>query len=155
MRRQAKLEKDIRCPPEYGPDAFGGRRESRVIRVSALQERPAPRHLDVVPYSRPFAAGQEPIRGSRRTKIAQCGKRAYAAENRSRTRQCHLRKQSETRLVLTLRMRKRLPSPPDINQAGCSNGRLSMNNSKSSMGIGLAKKYPCPYRQPTSTSFSR
>ena len=32
---QAKLEKDIRCPLEYGLDVFGGRWKSRIICVLA------------------------------------------------------------------------------------------------------------------------
>ncbi|MGN1038728.1 MAG: winged helix-turn-helix transcriptional regulator [Mailhella sp.] len=34
---QAKLEKDIRCPLEYGLDVFGGRWKSRIICVLAQQ----------------------------------------------------------------------------------------------------------------------
>ena len=34
---QAKLEKDIRCPLEYGLDVFGGRWKSRIICVLAHQ----------------------------------------------------------------------------------------------------------------------
>ncbi len=35
---QAKLEKDIRCPLEYGLNVFGGRWKSRIICVLAHQE---------------------------------------------------------------------------------------------------------------------
>ena len=33
-----KLEKDIRCPLEYGLDVFGGKWKSRIIRVLASQK---------------------------------------------------------------------------------------------------------------------
>ena len=39
---QAKLEKDIRCPLEYGLDVFGGRWKSRIICV--LAHRPPLRY---------------------------------------------------------------------------------------------------------------
>ena len=35
---QHKLEKDIRCPLEYGLNVFGGKRKSRIICVLAEME---------------------------------------------------------------------------------------------------------------------
>lgn len=35
---KAKLEKDIRCPLEYGLEAFGGKWKSRIICVLAAKE---------------------------------------------------------------------------------------------------------------------
>ena len=35
---QPKLEKDIRCPLEYGLDIFGGKWKSRIIRALAAKE---------------------------------------------------------------------------------------------------------------------
>ncbi|WP_297870155.1 helix-turn-helix domain-containing protein [uncultured Oscillibacter sp.] len=35
---QAKLEKDIRCPLEYGLEVFGGKWKSRIICVLAVKE---------------------------------------------------------------------------------------------------------------------
>lgn len=35
MARKRKLEKDIRCPLEYGMDAFGGKWKSRILCVLA------------------------------------------------------------------------------------------------------------------------
>lgn len=37
MKHQRKLEKDIRCPLEYGLDVFGGKWKSRIICVLAAR----------------------------------------------------------------------------------------------------------------------
>ena len=37
MAHKRKLEKDIRCPLEYGLDVFGGKWKSRIICVLAAQ----------------------------------------------------------------------------------------------------------------------
>ena len=37
MARKRKLEKDIRCPLEYGLDVFGGKWKSRIICVLAVK----------------------------------------------------------------------------------------------------------------------
>ncbi|MGN0073268.1 MAG: winged helix-turn-helix transcriptional regulator [Coriobacteriales bacterium] len=39
MTHKRKLEKDIRCPLEYGLDVFGGKWKSRAICVLAAKER--------------------------------------------------------------------------------------------------------------------
>lgn len=39
MAYQRKIEKDIRCPLEYGLDVFGGKWSSRIICVLAHKER--------------------------------------------------------------------------------------------------------------------
>lgn len=39
MAHKRKLEKDIRCPLEYGLDVFGGRWKARIICVLAAKER--------------------------------------------------------------------------------------------------------------------
>ena len=38
MTHRHKLEKDIRCPLEYGLDVFGGRWKSRIICVLAAKD---------------------------------------------------------------------------------------------------------------------
>ena len=38
MTHRRKLEKDIRCPLEYGLDVFGGRWKSRIICVLAAKD---------------------------------------------------------------------------------------------------------------------
>lgn len=38
MAKRRKLEKDIRCPLEYGLDVFGGKWKSRIICVLAAKE---------------------------------------------------------------------------------------------------------------------
>lgn len=38
MAHKRKLEKDIRCPLEYGLDVFGGRWKSRIICVLAAKK---------------------------------------------------------------------------------------------------------------------
>ena len=39
MAYKRKIEKDIRCPLEYGMDVFGGKWKSRIICVLAAKER--------------------------------------------------------------------------------------------------------------------